>query len=448
MKNFLNLVQKYLLYALPAVLFFSYYPRFALGETDFMHLELSLPLIWLAIFAIISIPSVIKYLKDIKEHSRLHNVVFFTTLIFILYLSLSIFWSLNPLRTILTAGIAWCIFLSVISFYNFSFDLSIKQTLLKIFLISTFCLCIFCWLQCVLDLAGVSRSYTLLCLGCTSKTFGFPHPNGFAIEPQFMGNLLIAPTLTVVYLLVKEKLKSNKIKLSLLLVFFSTTLFLTFSRGAIYAFCLGTALLLILLTIKSKSIYPLKSIILIFLSFLITLCAQGTFAALSSTNDTFITGVTKSIHQLSLGIVDIRPKEKQALNEQPSKIETSTFDGYVEESTNTRLDLTDSAINISTSNLSILFFGVGLGGAGKALGSKEIIQNEYASVLLELGLVGLVLFVSSIALVIILFIKKRSNQLPLLLSVIFAYLLTIFFFSGLPNALHIYILPFLLYYLF
>ncbi len=62
--------------------------------------------------------------------------------------------------------------------------------------------------------------------------------------------------------------------------------------------------------------------------------------------------------------------------------------------------------------------------------SKEIVQNEYASVLLELGLVGyLFLFLTLLP-----FIKKLS-------SLELSYLLTLFFFSGLPNAFHVYLFP-------
>lgn len=38
------------IYALPAVLFFSYHPIISLGANDSMNFELSLPLIWLLLF--------------------------------------------------------------------------------------------------------------------------------------------------------------------------------------------------------------------------------------------------------------------------------------------------------------------------------------------------------------------------------------------------------------
>jgi len=43
-----------LLYILPAVLFFSYYPVIRFGSNSSMNFELSLPLIWLVIFDIIA----------------------------------------------------------------------------------------------------------------------------------------------------------------------------------------------------------------------------------------------------------------------------------------------------------------------------------------------------------------------------------------------------------
>ena len=41
---------RYLLYILPLVLFFSYYPLIKLGENETMYFELSLPLLWLVVF--------------------------------------------------------------------------------------------------------------------------------------------------------------------------------------------------------------------------------------------------------------------------------------------------------------------------------------------------------------------------------------------------------------
>ena len=94
-------------------------------------------------------------------------------------------------------------------------------------------------------------------------------------------------------------------------------------------------------------------------------------------------------------------------------------------------------------------FGVGLGGAGQALyvngltsSPKEIVQNQYASLLLETGIIGVTLMIVSLIMIVKIAIK---NQFSVgVLSLIVAYLVSLCFFAGLPNALHIYLLPVIL----
>ena len=47
-------VYRFLVYALPAVLFFSYYPVISLGASESMNFEFSLPLIWLMFFDVVA----------------------------------------------------------------------------------------------------------------------------------------------------------------------------------------------------------------------------------------------------------------------------------------------------------------------------------------------------------------------------------------------------------
>ena len=69
--------------------------------------------------------------------------------------------------------------------------------------------------------------------------------------------------------------------------------------------------------------------------------------------------------------------------------------------------------------------------------AKEIVQNEYISILLELGVVGLALVVAGI-IWLVYFEFKQQNMINL--AAITAYLISLCFFSGLPNVLHIYLL--------
>ena len=127
--------------------------------------------------------------------------------------------------------------------------------------------------------------------------------------------------------------------------------------------------------------------------------------------------------------------------------EESVFDGYVEESTETRLRLSKAALEIWSQNPTRMLIGVGLGGAGQALydnnlspAPKEIVQNEYISLLLETGLVGVSLFMLTIVLLLIAAWRRKTVRAAVL-GLLVAYGVSICFFSGLPNALQIYLLP-------
>lgn len=441
----------------PLVLFFSYYPIISFGSTGSMNLELSLPLIWLVLFDLFAI---ILYFQNYHHFPKL-TLKFALFIAFPTYLTISIFWSPNFLRGVLTAGIVWLIFAAIYLSYKLLHYLQpLKNKLIKSIFISTFIISAWCWLQSILDLVGLDRSQTLLCRGCVSSTFGFPHPNGFAIEPQFMGNLLLAPTLLAIFLLLNGSKDFSKKFLCISVVIFTTTLFFTFSRGAIYSFGLALILMIVLLIIKQKSAHPLLIIPILIFSFALSTNAQGIMAAVSPTNDTYLSGITKAIDQLTLGIFHLKVKTP---NQNPDSGPTtkptspessnpsvdsfdSAFDGYVEMSTTIRLELAASSLKVWSSSPTNLIFGVGLGGSGQAMyqageidSPAEIVQNEYCEVLLELGLIGVILLV--IVLVIIFKAVPHSEYQPLLLAIVLAYAISLFFFSGLPNALHIFLAP-------
>lgn len=464
-----------MLFVLPLVLFFSYYPVISLGSNETMNFELSLPIIWLVLFDVISCFMILKkgeIFNDLKKG--------WMWLIFPVWLTVSVIWSVNSLRGLLVVGMMWLIVLAIYAMlkYKDCYDEVFKNRFLKWFLGASLVICIWCFLQCVFDLVGMPREQSLLCEGCTYEMFGFPHPNGFAIEPQFMGNLLLAPIMVTVWMYLsgdkKKKLEQKKIcdckiynsllPLSanfLLLYFFvfSATLFLTFSRGAIYAFGVGMLFLSMFVLVKRRKkkdgIIKRLGITwgVIVISFLFTLNVQGIMAEVSSTNDTYGSGIAKVLNHLSLGLIDIRDEkinddevvdtvEKDDDSEQKND---SIFDGYVVESTETRVRLTNAALEIWSKNPKTMIFGVGLGGAGEALfenglspAPKEIIQNQYASLLLETGLIGVLLFIWLVVMVVKRIIKESDSSL--VLTLIVTYGVTLCFFSGLPNALQIYLL--------
>ena len=443
---------KYLLYILPLALIFSYFPVISLGSNETMNFELSLPLLWLVVFDVVSLVMVCK-----KYRKELFTKVFGSVLwwLFPLFATLSVCWSLNVTRGILTVGVMWALFFAVVFLWDLRKNLDDKfwKVFWRWFFGSALFACAWCVVQCILDVSGVSQEASLLCDGCVYQMFGFPHPNGFAIEPQFMGNLLLAPVLVAAWFSFK-----NKKYLWLFLVFMAA-LFLTFSRGAIYACVVGLVVMLIFARPKLKQIFITLGIFAA--AFLFTLNLQGILTASSPTSDTYVDGVAKVLNHLSLGIIDVRSGEKapegsgettpvEPVENSEAPVKNSIYSGYVEESTDTRVRLVSAAIEIWHQDFKTALVGVGVGGAGQALynsgfspAPKEIVQNEYAEILLETGSIGISLFALIVILAIRVMLKNRKFT-GLLIALLVAYGVTLLFFSGLPNALNIVLIPALL----
>ena len=529
----LSKIQKVMLLCLPFCLFFSYHPVIPIFSTSTTNFELSIPLLWLLIFAILSLPEnfrlyiyslriVIKTKSLVNKTSRPssrhktdklypHFLRLFS-LAYPFFVTVNSIGSPNFLRAILTSGVIWCICLSLLTILqNISqYKTQIGKSVNKNLLIAGTLASAFCWFQSILDIAGAPREFTFLCKGCISTVFGFPHPNGFAIESQFMANLLLAPIfLSLFYLLEGPKNHSNKLnsdpypasRLGHFLrfglpLFLVATLYLTLSRGAIFSFWVSVFVLFIyqiVKLIKQKSCrreilfrQPLIFSAVVFLPLFSTLSAQGLFTELGPTSHTFFDGVSTSVSQLSLGRIDLtkvfhKTNENNKSHESHETHEihethesnkphlsdlntdaaasvqkTPQFTSYIEESTNIRLNLNRLALSSWRTSLRRMLAGVGLGAAGLTLyqefpelGSpKEIIQNEYLSILYEQGICGVIMIIC-VAILFVLTYKlhnknhEKTSIYGRVLALSFA--LTLCFFSGLPNALHIYLLTPLLF---
>ncbi len=481
-----NKIIRGMLYALPLALYFSYYPVISFGMNAAMNFEISIALLWLVVFDAVMFFDFVWGFKLRKVGKFLKEK--WAWLLFPIFVSLSILWTGNLVRGILTVGILWLIYFAGFAILKRRelFDAKFWRKFLRWFFGAGLFVCAWCLVQCILDIAGVSREVSLMCMGCTTQMFGFPHPNGFAIEPQFMGNLLLAPAIVSGGMIIGAARKLNArttssgpslradlshcevvtsqslafgfslAQLIMLFSIFVAGLFLTFSRGAIYAFAVAMIFLIMFEIVRTKKMRALILVLISCLAFLFTLNLQGIFAQVSKTNDTYLTGVTKVLNHLSLGIIDI-PIEKdegEEVVEGSVVVETenndAVFDGYVEESTNIRVGLTESAMRVWSRNFSTMMFGVGIGGAGEAMfkageiGSpKEIVQNEYVSLLLEVGLVGVLL--CALTVFYILRTVWRNEKSEMVFALIFAYAISLLFFSGLPNALQIYLLPVVFY---
>lgn len=435
----LSLLERLWLMA-PIMIWFSYLPRISLAEDGTMNYELSLTLIYVVILAIVGLPRVWCHRSELRQS----RFVWLASA-FVGWSGLCVIWSDNCTRGLLTFAVyvvLYLVFLALVAERRLLCRLLPK--LVRVAIRATISACLLAIAQMVLGTFVITNRHTFgLCAGCVAGQFGFIRPNLLAIEPQFLGSLLLAPLLYITYLTLRGK--HDYAKQPLLLVLMLTTLWLTLSRGAIYAY-LASLIVMILLVRKWRRMLAVVGSVA--LSLVICLICQGALASANPRIDSsFTQAVSTSLNHLSMGIIRLSYRRKlptspplisQEHDKQP------VYHGYVAESTNVRLSLTKTALAAWRSNrLGQQLFGTGLGSAGIVLArqtgsqyQKEIVQNEFVEVLLERGLIGLVLLGGLVALYGRLCSQRRDY---LALVILVAYLAQWCFFSGLPNALHIYL---------
>lgn len=437
--------------SLPLILFFSFFPNLNFGENSSMHFFLTFPLLWLALFSVLNLKTAYNYLKNHRKTPLLA---------FLIYLIISFFTSTNPIRAFFTISVLFCILVSVIGLNEYLKTEKLPRKFKKIIITETAIVCIFCLLQSLFDALGASKDLTLICETCRSDIFGFPHPNGFAIEPQFMGSLLIAPTILAFNSLLENKNKKCQVKLTIITLLIISTIFVTLSRGAILSLIIAEIFLIFVLKDLRKA---LKIIFITIASLVFALILQGTLAVLGPTKTSFTDAISTSLSQLSFGKINLNKKDtlngefdEPSIDIQTSEIiqpesEAPIFSGYIEESTNRRLELSFFALKISTKTPTNTIFGTGLGSAGTEMyvnfpiqqgHEKEIVQNQYFETLLEIGVIGIIMLFLTIKT----FIKLEEFKFePYTVALILAFMVSILFFSGFKNALHIYLLPVIWY---
>ena len=429
----------------PVAIWFSYSPVISLGGDATMNYELSITLIYAVVLAIVGLPTILRRWRDLIRSKHLWILT-----AFVVWSGLTILWSANQGRAILAEGVLGVVYLIFLAAWARRTELRrLLPILARLLVISAVVASLLAIGQMVLGTFIQSRNATGLCAGCVAAQFGFVRPNLFAIEPQFLGNLLLAPILIMAYVLISRR---RTVGNSLIFILLVTTLGLTLSRGAIYACLIG--IVVMWLTVKKRWLNKLSLVDLLLVAAALCLGLQGGLAAINPhISETFWGAVTKSINHLSLGVIDLRgcAVDSEPTTSSTSSAVTSTdpeqkpaYDGYVAESTDVRVNLTKTALSAwSKQDLLHRLFGTGLGSSGVVLAEqtgstyeKEIVQNEYVEILLERGVVGLLLFVAA---VVSTFHKPRRRNQTWVWSILVAYLVQWCFFSGMPNALHIYL---------
>ena len=106
----------------------------------------------------------------------------------------------------------------------------------------------------------------------------------------------------------------------------------------------------------------------------------------------------------------------------------------------------EAALKVGFSSWQNALFGAGLGSASIVMyengvfpTAKEIVNNEYLSLFLETGLIGMGLAVFTLVLILKKLLKSQAKIM--ILGILMAYSISLCFFSGLANTLQVYLMP-------
>jgi len=248
----------------------------------------------------------------------------------------------------------------------------IKPVILAIFS-STLIVSVFGIFQYFADYLGVSNNLIGLAELYTKKTFGFTRITSFLLEPLYLASFMALPFCLAVSLFITNNKFSIDNRLSLLIFLFSFVIFMSLSRGGIYASLIATIFILIVSYTNKILNYKRVGIL--------ALIILGSF---------FLSQLTVSVFSKSPS--DFTKGKKGA----------SAYLSHVIDSQNDPLDTRTAAraraIREIKDNPSNLVFGIGPGQYGPYVtGNKQIqgrwpsLNNLPLSVTLELGLVGIVL---------------------------------------------------------
>lgn len=429
----LTVMERCLLLA-PVAIWFSYYPTIHFARASATNIEVSLAVVYIIILALLGIPHIIQHWRKL-----LRQPVVWLTGAVIVWICLSVAWSANPLRGILTAGMWVVLFLVMLSVMTIAHRRILLAKILDVYIATSVVMALFALLQ---VMYGVWFDWGL-CAGCVASNFGFVRSNGFAIEPQFFGSMFIAPIIIAAWrLMVRRQRKYDGVFLGL----FITALYVTLSRGAALAVVIAIMTLIAINIITTREKKGIVSVITISaIAVIAGMVWHGTWTQLNpKVADTFYDAIAKSVNQMSLGVISL-PKGNTPLptaTASDNMPPPAKYDGLVEESTTHRTSLSIRALNTWRRDPVTILIGVGIGGAGQAMYEQdkqlgwpmEIVQNEYIERLLEGGVVGALLCVAAV-----MYIIWRTRSFPWAWAITAGYIVQWNFFSGLPNALHIYL---------
>ena len=425
----------------------SKYPSFALPIANFPSFRIGLYQILVLLFVLLCLPALIKQ-KSLLFNNK-NKWVTTLLLLFAILVGASIAWSNYPARSALLAFSVWLLIVLVFCAWWYVAQNITKNNINTIVKAVLFFGILYAIIGIAQFIIGTffNTNLALLCTGCNANVFGFARISGLAAEPQFFANSLIPFIFIAIYSLVKKTSNLAWISLTSL----SLTLGLTFSRGAYYAIAISLIVTFLLL-IKNKLVnisLITKIILAIVVGFAVAIfiLIAGASIKNSSTPDITYKTIDSIAEHVSLGVVDLPNKLTpiQPITQNQETVFVSP--GLIEASNTERTSAASLAIKAWRYSPLTTIFGVGVGNLGPfvvknidaSAPSTLTVYIYYILLLSELGIIGLLLFVT----LFIICFKKLLNDKKALSISLFGLLLAFFiqyiFFGSYINVMYIWL---------
>lgn len=418
-----------------AVLPCSYQPMISLGMASSAHLEISATIIAGLIFIGASLPRLWQHRWAVMTNRwlQLLGLLVAVAIISLLYTS-------DATRgAVLTGFMLYLWLLCAAIVIQIDAVIRFRQLLMTIAALSVVLSCLWAWCQILATSFGVPAWMVALPSWYDPGVFGFSRPTALFAEPQFLANFLLIPVIWLSAAYLREGRLARW--QSVILWLGSATLFATISRGGYLS--LAVALVIMGAVHMSTWRRGVRLVAYHLLVFAVTISLLGVAAQIYP-RDTIsgMSAVRAIVDQLSLGTIHqplLAPTTSGPATTSPAPVAPPA--GYQINSTISRTSMASDAIALWSHDGSTILRGVGVGGFGESLARANpgyargnVVNNQFIEILTELGVIGLGMFIASLAYPVYAAYRRRCWVGSIM---IVALVIQWNFFSGNPNALHI-----------
>lgn len=435
---------------------FSHFPLLpGIGISPFQFAGVGIALLG----GVVSLWWMVKNKNTIPKKAVITQIPIFWTLVLLGWLSASFLWGGHTSHELYYISLVLVAFLFAIGIYGLFRASKIQiNYLTKVILVVGVVLSIWAVWQFIGESIGIDRAYTNICKTCLQHDIGFARASGFSQEPEHFSTVLLGPLVLMLVLLMQNRQRKAQSLLWVGAISIVAALLLASSRSGLLALSFILVSFGVFATLQHKGRFAVKLCGAFAGAIIVTLALIGWSGTVGDSSGSKYT-LERYVAHVSGGLVVFGDEQKR-LSEVESSIEqkveskagpsqfnyvTDATDygpsGAIVYSTESRLETYKAALSLWTQNGKNFLIGVGWGNFGTAAHMRNpvvfnqdtIVNNQYLQIAVELGLVGVGLFVLSVVYVgRFIYVSALDGRLKFAIAVLFiGYGIQLMFYSGL-----------------